>query len=148
MGALSPIVFAQHASAFLQAARRENEAAGILVSLPAYFLVGRAIELALKSYLLLEGRTEKDLRRISHDLHAALDEALRAGLGEFAPPSVEADQAIRWISSYYASKDLEYPTTGAKSYPEISYLVDFATDLLARLAPRLRAWRPDWATKI
>jgi hypothetical protein len=142
MARLSPVVFAQLSRAFLETARREVAVAGMLVSMPAYFLVGRSIELAFKSYLLLEGRGETDLKRLSHDLSAALDEAVALGLSAVAPVSAEADAAVRWISPYYDSKDLEYPTQGYKSYPEIRYLVDFANQLLTSLEPRLREWRP------
>lgn len=113
------------------------------MSLPAYFLAGRAIELALKSYMLLQGRTEKDLRSVSHDLAAALDTAVRLGLPSILLVSGESEQAIRWINDYYASKDLEYPTTGYKSYPQIRYLLEFAGSLLTQLTPRLRSWRPE-----
>jgi HEPN domain-containing protein len=109
------------------------------MSLPAYFLAARAIELALKSYMLLQGQTEKDLRSVSHNLAAALDTAVSLGLPWLLTVPAESEQAIRWINDYYASKDLEYPTTGYKSYPEIRYLLEFAESLLARL----RSWRPE-----
>lgn len=80
MSGLSPIVFAQHAQQFLDAAAREQASAKMQISLPAYFLAGRSIELALKSYMLLQGEDEPSLRRVSHDLAAALDEAVRLGL--------------------------------------------------------------------
>ena len=142
MGRLSPIVFAKHAEEFLDAARREKDHATMHTSLPAYFLVGRSIELALKSFLLLEGRVEADLRRVSHDLVAALELAQRHGLASLVKIAPESEEALRWINEYYQSKDLEYPTTGYKSYPQLRYLEEFASTLLAGLQPRLRAWRP------
>ena len=142
MSRLSPVVFAQHAQQFLDAAEREQVGAKRGMSLPAYFLAGRSIELALKSYMLLQGQTEKDLRFVSHDLAAALDTSIRLGLPSLLVVSAESDQAVRWINDYYASKDLEYPTTGYKSYPQIRYLIEFAGLLLTQLTPRLRSWRP------
>lgn len=140
--AISPIVFAQQAQQFLDAAKRESSTSGRPISLPAYFLAGRSIELALKSYLLLEGRVERDLRRISHDLGAALDAAQASNLSSLLTVAAESDQAVRWINDYYAVKDLEYPTTGFKSYPPVHYLLNFSESLIGALQPRLRTWRP------
>lgn len=142
MPKLSPVVFAQHARDFLDAATREQARQRIGVSIPAYFLAARAIELALKAFLLLKGDTEKDLRAVSHDLAKALDRATSLGLGSAYNVRQESDEAVRWINEYYAIKDLEYLTTGYKSYPEFQYLETFASELLSSLAPRLRAWRP------
>lgn len=139
---ISPIIFAKHAGQFLDAAKREAASSAASISLPAYFLVARSIELALKSYLLLEGRQERELRKISHDLGVALDAAQASGLSALLPVAPESEQAVRWINDYYALKDLEYPTTGFKSYPPLHYLVSFAESLLAALQPRLRVWRP------
>ena len=142
MSRLSPIVFAQQAQQFLNAAEREQAGAKMQMSLPAYFLAGRAIELALKSYMLLKGENEQSLRRVSHDLAKALDEATRLGLSSVLPIEPESDEAVRWINNYYSIKDLEYPTTGYKSYPPIHYLIDFCNSLLKALEGGLRAWRP------
>jgi hypothetical protein len=49
-------------------------------SAPIGMLAGHAIEAGLKSYLTLKGATEKDLRRIGHDLEAAWLEARARGL--------------------------------------------------------------------
>ena len=126
---------------FAAAARRESEIAHQGLSMPAYFLAARAIELGLKSFLLLRGSTEQDLRRISHDLGKALDAARQEGLDSITPVSTEAEQAVRWINEYYYRKDLEYPTAGYKSYPQIHYLVTFADLLFTSLQPQRRRWR-------
>jgi hypothetical protein len=68
------------------------------MSLPAYFLAGRAIELALKSYMLLKGEDERSLRRVSHDLAKALDEAVRLGLLSVLPVKSESEEAVRWTN--------------------------------------------------
>jgi hypothetical protein len=142
MPGLSPVVFAQHAQQFLDAAKREAAHAPMGTSLPAYFLVGRSIELALKSFLLLEGCGEADLRRVSHNLAAGLELAESRGLSSVVTLSPESRQALQWINPYYQSKDLEYPTTGYKSYPELRYVEEVAATLLKSIQPRLRAWRP------
>lgn len=139
MSSLSPIVFAQHSSEFLDAARRESHASRG-TSMPAYFLAARAIELGLKSYLMCRGHVAADLRRISHDLGKALDAARGEGITTAVSIDPETENAVRWINEYYKSKDLEYPTTGYKSYPSISYLIDFAEQLHMATESHRRAW--------
>jgi hypothetical protein len=94
MTKLSPIVFAQQARQFLEAAEREKAHSKSGMSLPAYFLAGRSIELGLKSYMLLEGKGEKELRGAGHDLAAALDTSVTLGLPSLFDIRTEADQAI------------------------------------------------------
>jgi HEPN domain-containing protein len=48
--------------------------------IPTGVLASQAIELSLKAYLLNEGKNEKDLKDISHDLSRALDETVKLGL--------------------------------------------------------------------
>ena len=139
---LSPIVFANHSRDFVEAAKRESEIARGGFSMPAYFLAGRAIELGLKSFLLLSGQGETEIRRISHDLGKALDVAEQAGLRAIVSITPETEQAVRWINEYYQRKDLEYPTTGYKSFPPIHYLIELADQLFVGLESTRRKWRP------
>jgi hypothetical protein len=48
-------------------------------------MLGMAIELALKAFLLNGGRTEKDLRRLGHDLGSLLKETESLGLRHCCP---------------------------------------------------------------
>ena len=97
MAKLSPVVFWQVARDFLRAAEREfQQARPIDVSIPAYFLVARSIELVLKSFLLLKGGTERELRKISHNLEVALTAARERGLDSIvtlSPASIEVSPA-------------------------------------------------------
>jgi hypothetical protein len=47
---------------------------------PIGLLASHAIELGLKAYLLHIGRSERDLKKIGHDLRKAWGEAAKAGL--------------------------------------------------------------------
>ncbi len=141
-GTLSPINLAQHGREFLDAARRERAAAGRHISLPAYFLAGRAIELALKAFLVLKGQPVPHLRKLSHDLGAIVEDAQSQGLETVFTPSPEQIGAIQLLNPYYQSKDLEYPTTGFKSYPDFQWLESFAQGLIDSMAKPLRAWSP------
>jgi len=147
MGRIPPIVFVQLAKEFLAAAQREACTKPPTISMPAYFLVARAIELLLKAYLLTCGRDERTLRSISHNLGKALDEAVATGLRDVTTFSTDEEKSVRWINEYYWRKDLEYPTRGFKSFPPLSSLTDFAERLLRDLGPKTREWGRALAVK-
>lgn len=76
-------------------------------SLAGYFLMGRAIELGLKSYLLRSGLREVDLKRIGHNLTEALREALAQRI-EPAFVSEDLKDCIAMLDKYYSKKEFEY----------------------------------------
>lgn len=86
--------------------RRELEGSNHLFVI--YFLYGRSIELALKAFLSCHGKTEGDLRSVSHSLTGCLAEAERLGLASGFPLTDAHRTAIHWISDPYAGKDFEY----------------------------------------
>ncbi len=140
---LSPIILADQAREFLTTAEHTFESTKPLkVSIAAYFLSGRSIELALKAFLVLKGHSVSQLKNISHNLERCLEEATTAGLHSLFLPSAEQVAAIRMVNPYYNSKDLEYLTTGYKSYPDDRLLLTFAEQTLDALKTPLRAWRP------
>ena len=141
-GHLSPINLADSAREFVGAARREREHAGRGTSITAYFLVARALELVLKAYLVFRGRSEAQLRAISHDLNKALADSTREGLASLVNPAPEEIAALSIINDYYSSKDLEYLHTGYKSYPDHELLAALVDKILSALARPLRSWRP------
>lgn len=142
MARLSPVVFWQQSYQFLAAAEREFSANGSAVSIPSYFLVGRALELGLKSFLLLHGQTEADLRAVGHDLLDGLTAAQNFCLEASVDLEPEDLTAIRMLHPYYVSKDLEYVTNGYKQYPEKQFLLGFTHRLLEGIEPAIRSWRP------
>lgn len=72
------------------------------------FLYCRAIELALKAFLLARGRDVAHIRRLGHDLNLLLTEACTHGLDQAtALTSEHKDAIVRWNEQYLA-KDLEY----------------------------------------
>lgn len=139
---LSPVVLIQQAAQFLDAARREFTLAGQGISVPAYFLAARSIELALKSFLVFKGRDERQLRRLSHNLALALADARQAGLDDVCSLRPDDRIALNMINPYYLEKDLEYLTTGYKQYPGSQHLLGCADYLIEKIAPLSRSWRP------
>ena len=143
MSRLSPVNMLKLAQGFLAAGQRElAHARPRTISLPAYFLISRAIELGLKTFLLLGGAGAADLKKVGHDLVKAAAAAFAAGLSDVVALPPEGELALRMINPYYAAKDLEYVTTGSKQYPPAQHLAVYAEKLLAALTKPVRAWRP------
>jgi len=78
-----------------------------------YYDCCHAIELALKAFLLAKGQTEQFLRRLGHDLVAALDEAERQGLSDHVQLTPEESQELQKANKYYMRKGFEYFTLKA-----------------------------------
>lgn len=102
-----------HAQDFLAAANlilEKTEA----VSLPAYFLLGRSLELSLKAYLLSSGVTVKILRqkKYGHNLHNLFQLAVEKCLTERVPVSQIESGVIQLLPVDYMDKRLEYVESG------------------------------------
>ena len=108
------------AKEYAVAADVAQKAVGQRFSHPAYFLHGRAIELALKAFLVARGTPYSKLRNrpFGHDLSALLKEARRRKLGQFAKFGAKEIAAISQLNNEYASKNLEYIVTGTFSIPD------------------------------
>jgi hypothetical protein len=96
---------------------------------PTYFLVCQSIELSLKGFLRGSGYSDKQLRRISHDLDQCVVEARAARIETYVSLSEADVAAIAAINNYYQSKDLQYSTGGYKSYPPPESLLALAERL-------------------
>jgi len=96
---------------------------------PTHFLVCQSIELSLKAYLRGSGYSDKQLRRLSHDLTAGLAAARAAGVESHIHLSEADVAAITQVNLYYQSKDLQYGTSGFKSYPPPDTLLDLGERL-------------------
>lgn len=114
--------FAELAADFMNAATvLAGEDAGVVrgqklrlsLLFPFLFLIGHTLELAYKAILVAHGTTEKDLRKIGHNLVGCREEAqaccpgLLEGLEE---PGT--DEIVERIDPYYKAKAFEYHKTG------------------------------------
>ena len=91
---------------------------------PIYFLHGRSIELALKSFLRARGTPYKELRfaPYGHDLSNLLKESRRRRLGAFVKLSHADCAAVSLLNREYASKRFEYIVTGSMTVPKLLVL--------------------------
>lgn len=96
---------------------------------PAYFTICQSIELSLKAFLRGSGFSDKQLRKLGHDLIKALNESQKFSLDNYFKLSTEDAQILDKINQYYYSKDLQYITSGYKSFPHIDALIDFGDRL-------------------
>ena len=107
------------------------------VSLPAYFLFSRSIELSLKAFLLQHGVSAKTLRSrtYGHDLDALLREAAKHGLYDRVPLEHPEIGAVEMLSQEYLSARLGYRVTGGTYYlPLIEVTENVARKLVGGLA--------------
>ncbi len=98
---------------------------------PIYYLLGHAIELALKSYLLANGETLDFVRKeIGHDLEKAASLVWWKDTGEVSVLLDSYKPDIKQLNKIYQAKHLEYRVTGSKRYPKASDLCDFLERML------------------
>ena len=103
----------------------------IVAPVPVMFLVGQAIELALKAFLLARGVTLRKLRTdYGHELHRSLRKAKELGLSVLIPLSEEDQHVLDLLDALYSSKQLQYIVTGAKTFPVFGPLQSVALRLI------------------
>jgi hypothetical protein len=108
------------------------------LSMPAYFLYGHAIELALKSFLISQGTTAGRLKRIGHDLEEAMRIACMSDAFDIHL-SDKHKAVVRMLNPYYRGKELEYLAIGAKTFPVIEEVEATARALVFGVKPPVEA---------
>jgi len=96
---------------------------------PTYFLVCQSIELSLKAYLRGSGHSDKQLRRLGHNLDECVTAATAAGIDSHFRLTEADVAAIAAINPYYEFKDFQYSTSGYKSFPHPDFLIELAERL-------------------
>jgi hypothetical protein len=110
-------VLLQNAVSFCAAADAYAKADQLRDWFALYFLIGQSMELAFKAFAINKGATDKQLRRVGHDLIKALDqaEALRFG-AELKLTS--ADRAsIGLLGKWHLEQLTRYPLLQGYSIP-------------------------------
>ena len=134
---ISPYGFYYYASRFLAATPAVDPAH---YSPVPYYCVCRALELALKAFLLAERVPVSELKKkkLGHNLDALLELAMSHDLTRFWTPSVGDRKEIAKANVYYAEKGFEYFQVGftMRGYPELPLLPELhprTGDLLAAI---------------
>lgn len=115
----------------------------LYVQHPTFLLFLHALELYLKSFLILQGTTDKELRDIGHDLVACMRACREHGLPKHVVLSrAEVAQVVR-LNRLYSAKELEYFVPRAKrfgSVEQIAYTVGTVAKAILGVAHH-ESWR-------
>jgi hypothetical protein len=131
-----PIGMLRYAIEFYAAALATDDAIGamdgyeITAPTPVNYLIGHAIELGLKAYLLHRGRSLADIKFMGHRLCLAYNEARKDGLDAHFQPEAEDVSVLDALDTLYSDKQFEYIETGCKTFPVFGPLQHFARELL------------------
>jgi hypothetical protein len=105
------------------------------------YLLGHALELLFKTYLLTCGAGERELRGFGHDVQRLLKECRAAGLNDLLRVSSELEADLGQFSAFYKQKDLEYFSIlhllAPPRLPPLTRLVRFAGLFARRLKVHL-----------
>jgi hypothetical protein len=110
--------------------------------LPKFFLWGRTIELALKSFLFTQGRTASELRskQFGHDLNALLRDAKARRVSDLIGLNAVQIAIVRVLNLDYLSERLEYRKTRALCYlPDVTLIRQLVRRLLRGVEFHLKA---------
>jgi len=119
----------------LPPAKTEAEAFRQRLSLSAYFLVGHAIELALKAFLFSRGLSISRLRsrEYGHNLARLLTEARRRKLGNLVKLAQSEVVSVRLLDEMYSAKEFEYSANGVRGLPHYAVAYSAAEKLCTGL---------------
>ena len=119
---------------FLQAAQLVHREKPVTFT-PTYFLVCQSLELSFKAYLRGSGYSDKQLRRIGHNLDECVAAAKAVGVDQHVTLSDTDVAAITFINPYYQFKDFQYSSSGYKSFPHPDVLIALADRVWQSLRP-------------
>ena len=151
---VTPVILFRSAEEFHAAASQlhpgffEPQARDLLKIMPAYFLYGHAIELALKSYLFKKGHNFKNLRNYGHDLqklcqvsghelHMLMGQQYGGMIGIICHQYTN----MKWHSEFRYVQSLE-----PRELPALSAVHIFSSALLGAIGPVCRDEPADWAS--
>lgn len=149
-----PLGMLRYAIEFYGAAIAADDALGdidgyeISAPTPVNYLIGHAIELAFKAYLLQHGVGLDGIKRIGHRLCLAYAEARKHGIDSYFMPEGGDTSVLEVLDALYSDKQFEYIETGPKTFPVFGPLKNFAQDLLLGVTKSIpygeRFLRPDY----
>jgi hypothetical protein len=112
-------VLLQNAVAFAGAADTYAKADQSREWFVLYFLLAQSMELALKAFMVNQGATEAQLRRVGHDLTKALEQTEQAGLAVTPPLSATERPSIGLLSKWHSEQLTRYPLMQGYKIPRL-----------------------------
>ncbi len=92
--------------------------------MPAYFLACQGLELTLKACLRGCGLSERQLRKIGHDLEKITERAFKECPKGLIALSETERVIVSLVKMYYDDRDLQYTRSEYKELPELSALLE------------------------
>ena len=118
------------AEAYLSAANLLDEHRGQFS--PKLFLLCHAIELALKAFILAKGGTEKETRKIKHDLTAAWSRAVALG---FQPNNADLSGIVEHLAKPHKDYSFRYGKSWTHILPRSDLFEAAVSDLINDVTP-------------
>ncbi len=106
--------------------------------IPAYFLAIHGIELCLKAFLMHRGLSLKELRGLSHNLHALFRKSKELGLLDNFTVHPNDMVAMNLLITLNKDSGLRYIKTGLKEFPSWSIVEPLAVRLHQSVAGLVR----------
>ncbi len=105
---------------------------------PKYYLICQAIELILKSYILVAGGTKKELMHIDvrHNLLRLFNRATELGL---VPNDQRIGPLIQMLGPYHSEYRFRYRKAGFMTVTETRVMCKIAEKLIGQIAPTVNA---------
>src|SRR4051794_6628665 len=109
----TPVGMLRYAVEFYAAAIATDDAIGdtdgyeVTAPTPVNYLIGHAIELGLKAYLLQKGRSLADIKAVGHRLCLAYEDARKLGLDDYFPPDAVDGDVLPVLDALYSDKQFE-----------------------------------------
>jgi HEPN domain len=126
------------ADAYLSAARKLDEHDGHFS--PKYFLLSHALELALKAFIVANGGTEREIKKIRHYLEKALSRAIELGL---RPTSSELADVVGKIAVPHEDYSFRYANScWTHILPSTDALQACVASLIDDVTPAVERQRP------
>jgi hypothetical protein len=128
--------FLTDAEEYLRAAQKLDQTNNGLASSPQYYLACHSIELILKAFILVSGGTEKELRKIGHDLQKACERATELGL---RPNDKRTGQIVSILAPYHLDHGFRYRKTRFATFPVYEELCEVVDHLVMQIGPTVDA---------
>ncbi len=96
--------------------------------------LGMSVELALKAYLVLNGSTEKELRKLGHDLGALYEKAQEFGLLHAGSRNFR----LKVLSANYQERIFAYPQEGNLTVINPSSLREITHEILIEVISAIK----------
>jgi|CXWL01.1.fsa_nt_gi hypothetical protein len=141
-GQTTPLGLLRYALEYYAAADAADDAIGdddgheVHAPMVVNFLVGQAIELGLKAFLLESGLSVDELRsrKYGHDLIALFDEAKTRGFANGGEVGARERAMLMLLNPSYKDRELQYSKAGTKeAFPVFGPLEEAAVSILRRL---------------